>query len=102
MNKNNVTKQQMIEAIARENNIDIEIVKKVYNRFEQNVFLMLQSVTPEEPVEIRAFEGISIQGVHQSEREKKLNYNGEKATIPSRIRAIAKITRNYNKKLNNA
>lgn len=103
----NITKESIITAIAKSEKEDISTVRSIYSALEKKIFESLSSVTPENnsdnPISIKLFEGISIDGTYVPDKQKKLNFVSDSdkvITVKGGIKAKANITRNYQKKLN--
>lgn len=86
------------------NPIDENFVKDTYNNLEDKIFEILSTTsvknTKENPLKIKLFEGITIEGVYNQPKEKKLNYSENVITTKGGIKAKANVTRYYNEKLN--
>ena len=93
------TKAQIIKMIARSVKIRSSLVKKVYEGLENEIARLLATADENEDVSLRLFEGITIDSEFLPQREKHNNLTGEDITTLERIRAKAKITRNYCDKL---
>lgn len=76
------------------------VVKDVYSLFENAIFDSLSSVSEEQDVCIRLFEGISLDGTYIPEQAKKINFTGETVLVESKIKPKFNITRSYCDKLN--
>lgn len=95
------TKAQIIKMIARSVRVRQSLVKKVYEGLEDEIMRLLASANENEDVVLRLFEGISIDGEFLPHKEKVNNLTGKNITTLERIKAKAKITRNYCDKLLN-
>ena len=86
------------------NPIDENFVKDTYNNLENKIFEILSTTsennTKENPLKIRLFEGITIEGIYNKPKEKKLNYSEDVITTKGSIKAKVNVTRYYNEKLN--
>lgn len=76
------------------------VIKNIYNSFEDIIFDSLSSVSEEQDVCIKLFEGVSIDGTYVPEGMKKNNLTGEVAFVESKIKPKFNITRSYCEKLN--
>ena len=94
------TKENLIKEIAKQTNNNINDVKVVYNALEKIIFDMLSSVDNNEDINIRLFEGISLDGVYIPEKTKQNNLTGEVNLVESKIKPKFNITRSYIEKLN--
>ena len=95
------TKENLIKDIAKQTNNNISAVKEIYNALENIIFDTLSSVGEDRDVDIRLFEGISLDGVYVPEKEKKNNLTGKTGLVESKIKPKFNITRSYCEKLNN-
>lgn len=95
------TKENLIKDIAKQTNKNISDVKEIYNALENLVFDILSSVDENKDVDIRLFEGISLDGTYVPAKEKKNNLTGKTSLVESKIKPKFNITRSYVEKLNN-
>jgi nucleoid DNA-binding protein len=95
------TKENLIKDIAKQTNNNVSDVKEIYNTLENIVFNILSSVDKDKNVDIRLFEGISLNGTYVPEKEKKNNLTGKTSLVESKIKPKFNITRYYIEKLNN-
>ena len=95
------TKENLIKDIAKQTNNNIFDVKEIYNALENLVFDILSSVNEDRDVDIRLFEGISLDGIYVPAKEKKNNLTGKTSLVESKIKPKFNITRSYVEKLNN-
>ena len=95
------TKENLIKDIAKQTNNNISDVKEIYNTLENLVFDILSSVNKDRDVDIRLFEGISLDGIYVPAKEKKNNLTGKTSLVESKIKPKFNITRSYIEKLNN-
>ena len=95
------TKENLIKDIAKQTNNNISDVKEIYNALENLVFDILSSVDSDRDVDIRLFEGISLDGIYVPAKEKKNNLTGKTSLVESKIKPKFNITRSYIEKLNN-
>ena len=98
--KNKITKEIIIREISKQTNNNINDVKVVYNTLEKIIFDTLSSVDENCDVNIRLFEGISLDGVYIPEITKQNNLTGEVNLVESKIKPKFNITRSYIEKLN--
>lgn len=94
-----ISKKKLIKSIK--NSHTKNVVKDVYNMFEDVIFDTLSSVDKKQNICIRLFEGISLDGKYESEKTKMNNLTGEISLVGSRIKPKFSITRSYCEKLNN-
>lgn len=96
-----ITKESLIKEIAKKAKMNIYNVRDFYNILENIIFENLCSVNEENDINIKLFEGISIDGTYCSEKTKKNNLTGEISLVHSKIKPKVNITRSYCEKLNN-
>lgn len=96
-----ITKENLIKDIAKQTNNDVLDIKNIYNTLEDMIFDILSSVNDSQDVNIRLFEGISLDGIYVPEKEKKNNLTGKTSLVESKIKPKFNITRSYCEKLNN-
>ena len=95
------TKENLIKDISKQTNNNISDVKEIYNTLENLIFDILSSVNEDRDVDIRLFEGISLDGIYVPAKEKKNNLTGKTSLVESKIKPKFNITRSYVEKLNN-
>lgn len=98
--KNKITKETLIRAIAKQTNKNINDVSDIYNTLESIIFDSLSSVNESQDICIRLFEGISLNGIYIAEKTKQNNLTGEVNLVESKIKPKFNITRSYCEKLN--
>ena len=95
------TKENLIKDIAKQTDNNICDVREIYNALEKLIFDILSSVNEDRDVDVRLFEGISLDGIYVSAKEKKNNLTGKTSLVTSKIKPKFNITRSYIEKLNN-
>lgn len=95
-----ITKDSVIKSIARNSKQTINDVKDFYDTLEDIIFDILSSVNENQDVQIKLFEGISLDGKYIPEKIKKNNLTGKVSLVESKIRPKFAITRSYIEKLN--
>ena len=90
----------MIKEIAKREGLPLSTVQSLYWTLENYIFEKLSSATSTENVEIKLFNGISIDCSYKNVREMKHPESGELFESNAKIWAKPKITRHYNRKLN--
>lgn len=95
------TKENLIKDIAKQTNNNISDIRENYNALENLIFDILSSVDENKDVDIRLFEGISLDGTYVPAKEKKNNLTGKTSFVESKIKPKFNITRSYVEKLNN-
>ena len=94
-----ISKKRLIKSIKSSHTKNV--VKDIYNIFEDVVFETLSSVDKKQNICIKLFEGISLDGKYEPEKTKKNNLTGETNFVGSKIKPKFNITRSYCEKLNN-
>lgn len=90
-------KNDLIKKIAKQEDIDVAMVRKVVKAAEMIIFDHLSSATPSEKMVVKPLDGLSITGSYSRGRE----INGFAHFISAdRIKAKPAITDYYNEKLN--
>lgn len=95
-----ITKDSVIKNIARNSKQTINDVKDFYDTLEDIIFDILSSVDENQDVQIKLFEGVSLDGKYIPEKMKKNNLTGKVGLVESKIRPKFAITRSYVEKLN--
>ena len=95
-----ITKENLIKDIAKQTNNNICDVREIYNALEKDIFDILSSVSKEQDICIKLFEGISLDGKYIPEKTKKNNLTGQESFVESKIKPKFSITRSYCEKLN--
>lgn len=98
--KRKITKEKLINLIAKETNYDVDNVRQFYNALENLLFNSLLSVNKESDIEVKLFEGISLTGKYVPEKIKHNNLNNSNITVKGRIKPKFNITRCYHEKIN--
>jgi hypothetical protein len=93
-----ISKKKLIKSIK--NSHTKNVVKDIYNIFEDVIFDTLSSVDKKQDICIKLFEGISLDGKYEPEKTKQNNLTGEMSFVGSRIKPKFNITRSYCEKLN--
>lgn len=92
-----VTQENLIKQIADNEDIDVATVRKVFKSAENCVFAFLSSATPSEHVMVKILNGLSMECKYIPQK-KICTYSD--ITCAPRIWVKPKITRYYNRKLN--
>ena len=92
-----LTQDDLIKRIAKREDINVAMVRKVFKTAEKIIFDHLSSTTPSETMTVKPLDGLSIECQYVPEKE-ILGFGNFIAE--DRIKAKPKITRHYNRKLN--
>ncbi|MBM6685396.1 hypothetical protein H9X90_05180 [Faecalicatena contorta] len=92
-----LTQDKLIKQIAKREDINVAMVRKVFKSAEKIIFDHLSSTTPSETNIIKPFDGLSIECKYIP--EKKI-HTFDDILVDEKIWAKSKITRHYNRKLN--
>lgn len=95
-----INKEQIIRELARREAIPLPVVQSLYLTLENYIFELLSLTTSVEEIELKLFNGISIDCSYKSERKMIHPESGELFETDAKIWAKPKITRYYNRKLN--
>ena len=92
-----LTQDDLIKRIAKKEDINVAMVRKVFKTAEKIIFDHLSSTTPSETMVAKPLDGLSIECRYVPEKE---IYGFGNFIAEDRIKAKPKITRHYNRKLN--
>lgn len=92
-----LTQDDLIKRIAKREDINVAMVRKVFKSAEKIIFDHLSSTTPSETNTIKPFDGLSIECKYMPEKE---IHTYDDILVNEKIWAKPKITRHYNRKLN--
>lgn len=92
-----LTQDDLIKRIAKREDINVAMVRKVFKSAEKIIFDHLSSTTPSEAMTVKPLDGLSIECQYVPEKE---IFGFGKFIAEDRIKAKPKITRHYNRKLN--
>lgn len=95
-----INKEQLIREIARREGIPLSTVRSLYNTLENYIFELLSSAASDKKIELKLFNGFIIDCEYQGEREMLHPGYGRLFETEAKIWAKPKITRYYNRKLN--
>lgn len=92
-----LTQDDLIKRIAKKEDINVAMVRKVFKTAEKIIFDHLSSTTPSEAMTVKPLDGLSIECQYVPEKEV---FGFGTFIAEDRIKAKPKITRHYNRKLN--
>ena len=92
-----LTQDDLIKRIAKREDINVAMVRKVFKSAEKIIFDHLSSTTPSETNTIKPFDGLSIECKYIPEKE---IHTYDDILVNEKIWAKPRITRHYNRKLN--
>lgn len=92
-----LTQDDLIKRIAKKEDINVAMVRKVFKTAEKIIFDHLSSATPSETMTAKPLDGLSIECQYIPEKE---IFGFDNFIAEDRIKAKPKITRHYNRKLN--
>ena len=93
-----ISKKKLIKSIK--DSYTKTVIKNIYNTLEDFLFESLSLTSKKQDINIKLFEGISLDGNFVAEKIKKNNLTGQTITVPSYIKPKFNITRSYREKLN--
>lgn len=92
-----ITKENFIERIANKEDIDTATVRKIFKSAEDIIFACLSSTSPSENTVIKLLDGLHLECTYIPETT---IHRYDDIICKPRIRAKARLTRHYNRKLN--
>ena len=92
-----LTQDDLIKRIAKKEDINVAMVRKVFKTAEKIIFDHLSSTTPSETMVAKPLDGLSIECQYCPEKEV---FGFGNFIANDRIKARPRITRHYNRKLN--
>ena len=95
-----INKEQVIKEVAKREGISLSTMQSAYWTLENYIFETLSSATPTEKIELKLFNGISINCEYKHSKEMLHPESGYLFETNNKIWAKPKITRYYNRKLN--
>ncbi len=95
-----ITKDRIISDVAKREGISLSTMQSLYKTLENYIFENLSSATPTNDIDIKLFNGISIDCTYQDKREMIHPETGERFETNEKIWARPRVTRYYNRKLN--
>ena len=95
-----INKEQVIKEVAKREGIPLSTLQSIYWTLENYIFEMLSSATPTEKIELKLFNGISIDCEYKNSKEMIHPESGDLFETNAKIWAKPRITRYYNRKLN--
>lgn len=93
-----ITQEDIIKEIAKKEDINIATVRKIIKSAEKTIFAYLSSTTPNDNTIIKILDGLTLECNYIPEREV---HTYDDIKCDARIWTKSKITRYYNRKLNN-
>ena len=95
-----INKEQVIKEVAKREGIPLSTLQSIYWTLENYIFEMLSSATPTEKIELKLFNGISIDCEYKHSKKMIHPESGDLFETNAKIWAKPRITRYYNRKLN--
>ena len=92
-----LTQDDLIKRIAKKEDINVAMVRKVFKTAEKIIFDHLSSTTPSETMTVKPLDGLSIECQYVPEKE---IFGFDNFIAEERIKSKPRITRHYNRKLN--
>lgn len=93
-----VTQENLIRQIAAREDMHTELVRQIFKSAEDLVFQYLSSTTPSENTVVKILDGLSLECNYIPEKQ---IHTYDDIICRPRIRARPRVTRYYNRKLNN-
>ena len=95
-----ISKEQVIKEIAIREGIPLPVVRSLYLTLEKYIFEILSLASSVDKVDLKLFNGISIDCSYKGEKKMIHPETGELFETTAKILAKPKITRYYNRRLN--
>ena len=92
-----LTQDDLIKRIAKKEDINVAMVRKVFKTAEKIIFDHLSSTTPSETMTVKPLDGLSIECQYVPEKE---IHTYDDILVNEKIWSVPRITRHYNRKLN--
>lgn len=96
MNKND----KHIEKICDVTAIPYDQVSAILNCLEKNVFDILSRASKDKDVQVKLLDGLILESKHSKPKTKRNNITGETITVHERLNVSGRITRLFDKKVN--
>lgn len=96
-----ITKNQVMRDIAKAKGVNVATVHEVFAGLEEIMYDYLSSASPVEKVKIKLLEGLVLSSVYKDVQKSVHPETQEEIIVPERVWSNARITRHYNRKLNN-
>lgn len=100
MEKNKITRDNIIKALAKKTMLSVGIVKEVYDALEDVIAEQLSTVTEDNSITLKLFAGITLNGVYVPEHKVRNNNVTSVDMVPSKIKPRFNISKYYIDKLN--
>lgn len=95
-----IPKDMLVNKVSKQSGLDSAIVKEVFSCLESTIFDCLTQTNSSTDVHVKLFDGISFQCKYIPESTVPHPESREPIVVKPKIWTRAKITRNYNRKLN--
>lgn len=95
-----INKRKLAEMICDTTAIPYDVVSVVLDSLEKNISDMLSSASQDADVRVKLFDGLIIESKYSESKTKKNNITGETITVPERLNVYGRITRLFEKKVN--
>lgn len=93
-------KEDLIKLTSDSSGYDINVVRSIMHKLEENVLDIFTKVNPDTSVSVKLFQGINFDGIYVPEKQKRNNLTGIIENVPERIKIKSNITRNYLERVN--
>ena len=94
-----ITKDELVKSIAVQSNSTQKSVREFYNLLEKEIFSLVSSANEEQDIQIRLFEGVTLNSEFVPDKERFNNLTNEVEFVGSRIKPRFNISRTYCEKL---
>lgn len=101
-NKNieKINQTKLIEKICDTTAIPHNQVSAILSSLEENVSDMLSSASKDKDIQLKLFDGLILESKYKPTKEKRVNLTGKTITVPKRLNVSGRITRLFEKKIN--
>lgn len=103
MAKENITKlskDDLIRAVSAASDTPLYVVTNVLNGLESVITEKLKEVNEDTDISIRLTEGLYVDGIYRPRRIRVNNLTGRSTEIPEKIKVRPRVTKVYEKKVN--
>lgn len=95
-----INKRKVAEMICDATAIPHNQVSAVLSSLEKSVFDKLSSASQDTDVQVKLFDGLIIESKYSESKTKRNNLTCETITVPERLNVTGRITRLFEKKIN--
>ena len=93
-------KEELVRQVAKRCHMTMADTRKFYDTFESVIFENLKNTTKSDDMVIKVFDGLKLESKYHEEKVMVHPTTHEEIVVPEKIWAKAKVSRHYNRKLN--